>query len=83
MGPELVAAFISIAISWLCIAKATTNIGWKRWVLSILGILFFLSWLGNSAFLSTFGAVGLLAGAVLTVAFWVVYGKERKNKARS
>ena len=83
MTPELVAAFISLAISWLCIAKAITNTGWKKWALIVLAALFFLSWLGNSAFLLTFGTLGLLAGAVLTVIFGVMYGKDQKDKVRN
>lgn len=83
MEAELVAAFISLVISWLCIAKAITNTGWKKWVLIVLAALFFLSWLGNSAFLFTFGTLGLLAGGVLTVIFGVMYAKNRKNKVRN
>lgn len=83
MTSQLVGAFIILALSWLCLAKAITNPGWKRWVLSIVGALLFLSWLGNSAFLFTFGTLGLFVGAVLTIVFGVMYGKDRKDKIRN
>lgn len=77
----LVAAIISLAISWFSITKVITKQGWARSIWSIVGLFFFISWLGNSFFY--FGMVGWIASIILTVTFGVMYGKDRKDKIRN
>lgn len=81
MTPELVAAIISLAISWFCITKVITKSSWQRWLWLAVGLLFFLSWLGNS--FTYFGALGWAISVILTVIFGVMYGKDRKDKVRN
>lgn len=81
MEPALVAAIISLGISWLCLAKVITKGGWQKWLWLLAGIFFFLSWLGNS--LTYFGMMGWVIGAILTVGFGIIYAKDRKDKVRS
>lgn len=74
MSPELVAAIISLLISWFSITKVIIGKGVGRAVWLIVGAFFFLSWLGNS--FQFFGATGWIVSGVATLllGLWQFWG---------
>lgn len=76
---ELVAAIISLAISWFSITKVFAKKGWARSIWLIVGLFFFISWLGNP-FSLYFGMMGWIASILLTLLLIVLLSIGSKHK---
>lgn len=78
MAAEFTAMIICLGLSWFCLTKVITKKGWQRVLWLILGILFCVSWIGNSFVF--FGSVGWLIGIIIIAIFGVKYAKNQKSK---